>query len=117
VAAQVMRRGLVDHARRHGASKRGDGIPCVSIDRQLTVDPAPDWGPDWSPDWSRLAFYSYRTGDRELWVVPATGGPAMQLTSSRGVDSIPRWSPDGREIAFTSERTGNADIWVTSADG
>jgi RNA polymerase sigma factor (TIGR02999 family) len=33
VAAQVMRRVLVDHARRHGASKRGDVIPCVSIDQ------------------------------------------------------------------------------------
>ena len=32
VAAQVMRRILVDHARRHGASKRGEGVPCVSID-------------------------------------------------------------------------------------
>ena len=32
VAAQVMRRILVDHARRHSASKRGDGVRCVSID-------------------------------------------------------------------------------------
>ena len=32
VAAQVMRRILVDHARRHGASKRGDGVRCVSIE-------------------------------------------------------------------------------------
>ena len=32
VAAQTMRRILVDHARRHGASKRGDGVQCVSID-------------------------------------------------------------------------------------
>jgi RNA polymerase sigma factor (TIGR02999 family) len=32
VAAQVMRRILVDHARRHDASKRGDGVRCVSID-------------------------------------------------------------------------------------
>jgi RNA polymerase sigma factor (TIGR02999 family) len=32
VAAQVMRRILVDHARRHAASKRGDGVRCVSID-------------------------------------------------------------------------------------
>ena len=32
VAAQVMRRILVDHARRHRASKRGDGLPTVSID-------------------------------------------------------------------------------------
>src|SRR5262245_26755844 len=32
VAARVMRRILVDHARRHGARKRGDGVQCVSID-------------------------------------------------------------------------------------
>jgi RNA polymerase sigma factor (TIGR02999 family) len=32
VAAQVMRRILVDHARRRGASKRGEGERCVSID-------------------------------------------------------------------------------------
>jgi RNA polymerase sigma factor (TIGR02999 family) len=32
VAAQVMRRILVDHARRRGASKRGEGVRFVSID-------------------------------------------------------------------------------------
>jgi RNA polymerase sigma factor (TIGR02999 family) len=37
VAAQVMRRILVDHARRHGASKRGEGVPCVSIDEAKGV--------------------------------------------------------------------------------
>lgn len=37
VAAQVMRRILVDHARRRGASKRGDAMPCVSIDEAIDV--------------------------------------------------------------------------------
>src|SRR5262245_40136205 len=37
VAAQVMRRILVDHARRHGASKRGDGVSCLSIDEARDV--------------------------------------------------------------------------------
>lgn len=32
VAAQVMRRILVDHARRRSATKRGEGVRCVSID-------------------------------------------------------------------------------------
>src|SRR5207247_4568199 len=32
VAAQVMRRILVDHARRDRAAKRGGGVPFVSID-------------------------------------------------------------------------------------
>jgi RNA polymerase sigma factor (TIGR02999 family) len=37
VAAQVMRRILVDHARRHGARKRGDGVRFVSIDEAREV--------------------------------------------------------------------------------
>src|SRR6188474_2993180 len=36
-AAQVMRRILVDHARRRHASKRGDGLPTVSIDQAQDV--------------------------------------------------------------------------------
>jgi RNA polymerase sigma factor (TIGR02999 family) len=35
VAAQVMRRILVDHARKRRASKRGDGLPTVSIDEAM----------------------------------------------------------------------------------
>jgi RNA polymerase sigma factor (TIGR02999 family) len=41
VAAQVMRRILVDHARRHNASKRGDGLPRVSMD-EANEAAAPD---------------------------------------------------------------------------
>jgi RNA polymerase sigma factor (TIGR02999 family) len=37
VAAQVMRRILVDHARRKGASKRGAGVRCVSIEEASEV--------------------------------------------------------------------------------
>lgn len=40
VASQVMRRLLVDHARRHTANKRGHGLERVSIDEALEV-PAP----------------------------------------------------------------------------
>ena len=37
VAANVMRRILVDHARRHGARKRGEGLRTVSIDDARNV--------------------------------------------------------------------------------
>jgi RNA polymerase sigma factor (TIGR02999 family) len=40
VASQVMRRLLVDHARRHNAAKRGNGVEWVAIDEGLNV-PAP----------------------------------------------------------------------------
>jgi RNA polymerase sigma factor (TIGR02999 family) len=41
VASQVMRRLLVDHARRHNAAKRGNGFQWVAIDEALNV-PAPN---------------------------------------------------------------------------
>ena len=41
VAAQVMRRILVDHARRHTAGKRGHGQPTVTLDEAVHVA-APD---------------------------------------------------------------------------
>jgi RNA polymerase sigma factor (TIGR02999 family) len=39
VAAQTMRRILVDHARRRDAGKRGDGVQCVSIDEARLAAP------------------------------------------------------------------------------
>lgn len=41
VVSQVMRRILVDHARRHGAAKRGDGQRALSIEDAVDV-PAPN---------------------------------------------------------------------------
>jgi len=84
---------------------------------QLTTDPAPDWFPRWSPDGEEIAFYAYRSGNRDLWVMPSEGGPARQLTSHPALDVGPRWSPDGREIAFTSRRRGNRDVWIVDAEG
>ena len=47
----------------------------------LTNDPAPDWAPAWSPDGSEIAFYSGRSGNRDIFVVPSGGGPLRQLTT------------------------------------
>ncbi|MFU8896993.1 MAG: prolyl oligopeptidase family serine peptidase [Gammaproteobacteria bacterium] len=43
-------------------------------------------------------------GITNLWLVPADGGEAHQLTTHPGSDSSPAWSPDGRHIAFVSRR-------------
>ncbi|HET7746114.1 MAG TPA: protein kinase, partial [Vicinamibacteria bacterium] len=50
----------------------------------------------WSPDGKTIAFNSDRAGDMHLWVVPAAGGEARQLTHGQGGDYQPAWSPDGR---------------------
>ena len=84
---------------------------------QLTTDPTPDWTPRWSPDGTEIAFHAYRSGNREIWVMPSNGGPARQLTTHPMADTAPSWSSDGREIAFTSSRGGDRDLWIVDAGG
>jgi RNA polymerase sigma factor (TIGR02999 family) len=61
-AAQVMRRILVDHARRHAASKRGDGLQRLSMD-EATELPAPEGIPVLALD---QALDRLATMDQEL---------------------------------------------------
>ena len=83
---------------------------------QLQAQPAePLWmrGGQLSPDASQIVF-SYM-GD--LYVVPASGGDARQLTTHQAYDGHPLWSPDGSQIAFSSDRDGGLDVYVMPATG
>ena len=53
----------------------------------------------------------------DIWVVPKTGGTAIQVTHSPGEESWPRFSPDGSEIAYTASYNGNQDVYVMPASG
>jgi len=66
-----------------------------------------------SPDGSQICF-EYK-GD--LWVVPATGGDARQITIHEAEDRTPVWAPDGKTIAFQSDRFGNFDVFTVPAKG
>ena len=66
-----------------------------------------------SPDGTKIAF-SYK-GD--IFVVPATGGRALQITTNEAFDSCPMWTADSKKIVFTSYREKSRDIFITSCEG
>ena len=94
---------------------------------------------DLSPDGKEIAFAAnkteppYRTVDFDVWLMPAKGGEAKNITSDNpAADTSPRYSPDGRFLVYgrnrrpdvspdftrmarydrrSGKRTGLADAW------
>jgi len=77
-----------------------------------------DTTPRWSPDGRSLAFLRAPAGEvkpknederdrgiakAQLWVLPADGGEARQLTRARDGVGEPEWSPDGAFIVYSAE--------------
>lgn len=72
---------------------------------QLTAGPA-DTSPAWHPVSTLLVFVRPdSSGTPQLWKVDATGGPAVQMTTTAQLPlgaGAPVFSPDGARIAFSA---------------
>jgi eukaryotic-like serine/threonine-protein kinase len=67
---------------------------------QLTAPPMHAGLPRWSPDGEWIAFMgSYPGKAQSVFVLPANGGQAQQLTHGKN-NGDPTWSPDGKSLAF-----------------
>jgi dipeptidyl aminopeptidase/acylaminoacyl peptidase len=55
----------------------------------------------WSPDSRQIAFLSDCAAKDQfrVYIAPAAGGAARQVTHLKGLLANPQWSPDGRQIA------------------
>jgi Tol biopolymer transport system component len=73
--------------------------------------------PAWSPDGTQIAFVSDRAGTQDLWLMPATGEPAIPLTDYPSDERNPTWSPDGTWIAFSRHNGFDGDIWAIPSAG
>lgn len=78
------------------------------------------YAPAWSPDGAWIVYVGRHGEANDLFVVPASGGEPVQLTTSGRVAS-PTWSPDGSMIAYLQLEGGSFDAryieFVVGPDG
>jgi TolB protein len=92
--------------------------------KKLTSNAGMNCLPTYSSDGSKIAFWSTRTGEWELYVMDAQGHGARALTKSSGLGNLPTgitravWSPEGNYIAYSStDSSGNKSLIVMDLDG
>jgi dipeptidyl aminopeptidase/acylaminoacyl peptidase len=74
--------------------------------RQLTSRNFYDRGPIWSPNGARIAFYSNRSGNFDIWTMGADGTDMVQITAHTAKESAPDWKKAG----FSDEWTTDLEI-------
>ena len=67
---------------------------------------------------SDVAYSSNVTGINQLWIMPAKGGQARQLTFGNGITFF-RWLPDGKHLIYGADNEGDEReaFYLISKDG
>jgi serine/threonine protein kinase/dipeptidyl aminopeptidase/acylaminoacyl peptidase len=100
-------------------SPSAPGVPVSEAPVKAIASTRDEFTPGLSPDGRRLAFWSNRSGEPQIWTADIDGSHARQLTSRafRSFPAWPRWSPDGRLIAFHGDPADRPDVLVVPAEG
>jgi tricorn protease len=87
--------------------------------QRLTVNRARDVYGRFSPDGKWIAFSSDRSGNLDVFLIPAGGGNAKQLTNHSANDTVLGWSADSRSIIFSSNRGEDftPQLYLVSTEG
>lgn len=77
-----------------------------------------DTSPAFSPEGGSIAFIRQLTESvGDLYLVPATGGPAARLTFDNADIMGFAWAEAGRRLVFSSNRAGMYSLWSVAAAG
>jgi Tol biopolymer transport system component len=82
----------------------------TGAERQLTHDRA-NINEVWWTRQGEIVFSSNRGGNTNLWMMRASGGPAVQITRSVGPDLGARVSADGKTLLYLQRQRAN-NIWI-----
>ena len=74
------------------------GVSPEQEPKLLTGENTSNTTPRWSPNGSSIAFVSGRSGSNQIWLLPMSGGEALQLTKFSRALSLISWSPDGTKL-------------------
>ncbi|HLJ48250.1 MAG TPA: protein kinase [Bryobacteraceae bacterium] len=90
----------------YNTTEQDESLFVVGVDgnglRRLTNSGHRNRGPRWSPDGKRIAFFSQRSGDWEIWTADVNTGELRQITNLAGQNvAWPVWSTDGKQLAYT----------------
>ena len=81
----------------------------------LTADGFHSVCPSWSHDGKWIYFASPRSGDWQVWKIPAAGGSPLQVTQHGG--HAPLESLDGKFIYYAKTPMPEPEIWRVPVDG
>ncbi|MFC4728052.1 S41 family peptidase [Coralloluteibacterium thermophilus] len=87
--------------------------------QRLTSHPGQELYPKFSPDGSQIAFSAEYNGTRQVYVMPAAGGPPRQLTWYNDIGPQPPrggtdyrvldWTPDGSHVVVRTNRNPSSN--------
>jgi len=69
--------------------------------------------------WTRqgeIVYSSNKSGNMNLWMIPVSGGEAVQITRGSGPDFGMKISADGTKLLYYQQRT-ISNLWIAGLDG
>lgn len=83
---------------------------------QWTHGESRNHSPRWSADGEAIAFISNRSGKNQLYVMPAGGGEAYQVTKLKNGAANPVWHPSEDKLLFQTSLEEGEDLHAKEED-